>query len=69
MSASGSMYPHPEAGNELDMDLSEDDAQEVAASCEAEGGSMEEDRSEGLMGGILVHQECHRLPVPSVWET
>lgn len=59
------MYPHPEAGNELDMDLSEDDAQEVAASCEAEGGSMEEDRSEGLMGGILVHRSatgCQCLP-------
>ncbi|KAJ6661486.1 hypothetical protein lerEdw1_014395 [Lerista edwardsae] len=43
-SISGSMYPRPEAGNELDMDLSEDDAEEAAGACEAEGGSLEEDR-------------------------
>ncbi|KAL8181426.1 UNVERIFIED_CONTAM: RNA polymerase III-inhibiting protein maf1 [Gekko kuhli] len=44
-SISGSMYPHPEAGNELDMDLSEDEAEEaVEEACDQEGGS-------GLEGG------------------
>lgn len=41
---SGSMYPHPEAGNELDMDLSEDDVEETVEACDQEGGSIEEDR-------------------------
>ncbi|XP_063155878.1 repressor of RNA polymerase III transcription MAF1 homolog isoform X3 [Candoia aspera] len=43
---SGSTYPHPEAGNELNMDLSEDDAEETPGSCDTDGGSIEADKRE-----------------------
>ncbi|XP_061463099.1 repressor of RNA polymerase III transcription MAF1 homolog [Rhineura floridana] len=47
-SISGSTYPHPEAGNELNMDLSEDDTVEEAAAgaCDKDGGSIAEDRKQ-----------------------
>lgn len=70
---SGSMYPRPEAGNELDMDLSEDDAEEAAGACEAEGSSLEEDRSVGFQGRRSAGASAHRggggLPLHPVWGT
>lgn len=41
---SGSTYPHSEAGNELNMDLSEDDAEETASSCDRDGRSIEAEK-------------------------
>ncbi|XP_015275510.1 PREDICTED: repressor of RNA polymerase III transcription MAF1 homolog [Gekko japonicus] len=40
-SISGSMYPHLEAGQELDMDLSEEEVEEAVEACDQEGSSME----------------------------
>uniref|UniRef100_H9GCI9 Repressor of RNA polymerase III transcription MAF1 homolog n=2 Tax=Anolis TaxID=28376 RepID=H9GCI9_ANOCA len=45
-SISGSTYPHSEAGNELNMDLSEDDAEETTDAFDKDGGSIEEERTQ-----------------------
>lgn len=43
-SPSGYAYTRPEAGNELDMDLGEEDAEEAGDAGDAESGSIEEER-------------------------
>ncbi|CAI5783485.1 repressor of RNA polymerase III transcription MAF1 homolog [Podarcis lilfordi] len=40
----GSTYPHPEAGDELHMDLSEEEEEAAAGPCDEDGASIEEER-------------------------
>uniref|UniRef100_A0A8C0EBL3 Repressor of RNA polymerase III transcription MAF1 homolog n=1 Tax=Bubo bubo TaxID=30461 RepID=A0A8C0EBL3_BUBBB len=49
-SISGYAYTRPEAGNELDMDLGEEDAEENGDGGDAESGSIEEERFPILRG-------------------